>query len=74
MPKKKSKIIKDFIDALTNSKKTNDYWYKLKIRMTEEEKSELSTNCRQLKMKSSDGKFYKTDTLDTKGILRLFKR
>ncbi len=63
----------DVISTLTGSKNPNDYWYKLKIRMTEEEKSELSTNCRQLKMKSFDGKFYKTDTLDTKGILRLIE-
>ncbi len=61
----------DVISTLTESKNPNDYWYKLKKRMTEEEKSELSTKCRQLKMKSSDGKSYKTDTLDTKGILRL---
>ena len=42
--------------------------------MTEEEKSELSTKCRQLKMRSTkDGKMYATDTLDTKGILRLIE-
>lgn len=63
----------DVISTLTESKNPNDYWYKLKKRMSEEEKSELSTKCRQLKMKSSDGKFYKTDTLDTKGILRLIE-
>lgn len=41
--------------------------------MTEEEKSEISTKCRQLKLKSSDGKFYNTDVLNTKGILRLIE-
>ena len=41
--------------------------------MTEEEKSELSTKCRQLKLKAKDGKSYLTDTLDTKGILRLIE-
>lgn len=47
----------DVIEALTDSTNPRDYWYKLKIRMTEEEKSELSTKCRQLKLKSSkDGK------------------
>ncbi len=46
----------------------------LKKRMTEEEQSELSTKCVQLKMKSKkDGKSYSTDTLDTKGILRLIE-
>lgn len=63
----------DVIAALTDSKDSKDYWYRLKIRMTEEEKSELSTKCRQLKMKSKDGKFRETDTLDTKGILRLIE-
>ena len=45
----------------------------LKKRMTEEEKSELSTKCVQLKMKANDGKMRETDTLDTKGILRLIE-
>ena len=63
----------DVISALTDSKDAKDYWYKLKIRMTEEEKSELSTKCRQLKMKAKDGKLRETDTLDTKGILRLIE-
>ena len=64
----------DVIKVLTDSKDSNDYWYKLKKRMTEEEKSEISTKCRQLKMKSKkDGKNYSTDTLDTKGILRLIE-
>ena len=64
----------DVIEALTDSINPRDYWYKLKIRMTEEEKSELSTKCRQLKLKSpKDGKRYLTDTLDTEGILRLIE-
>ena len=63
----------DVIGALTESTDSKDYWYRLKKRMTEEEKSELSTRCRQLKLKSKDGKFYSTDTLDTKGILRLIE-
>ena len=63
----------DVIGALTESADSKDYWYRLKKRMTEEEKSELSTKCRQLKLKSKDGKFYSTDTLDTKGILRLIE-
>lgn len=63
----------DVISALTESKNPNDYWYRLKIRMTDEEKSELSTKCRQLKLKSKDGKLRETDTLDTKGILRLIE-
>ncbi|MFI3228819.1 MAG: hypothetical protein R3Y23_01460, partial [Bacillota bacterium] len=35
--------------------------------------SELHEKIVQLKLQSSDGKFYKTDVLDTKGILRLIQ-
>ena len=63
----------DVIKALTDSSNPRDYWFKLKIRMTEEEKSELSTKCRRLKMRARDGKLRETDVLDTKGILRLIE-
>ena len=64
----------DVINALAEPTNPRDYWYQLKKRLSEEEKSELSTNCRQLKMKSKkDGKTYKTDTLDTEGIFRLIE-
>jgi len=48
------------------------YWSVLKTRL-KREGSELTTNCSRLKMESSDGKFYDTDVLDTKGILRLIQ-
>ena len=63
----------DVIDALTDSNNPRNYWNMLKKRMSEEEKSELSTKCVQLKMKAKDGKLRETDTLDTKGILRLIE-
>ena len=64
----------DVIFALTDSINPRNYWNMLKKRMDEEEQSELSTKCVQLKMKSKkDGKNYFTDTLDTKGILRLIE-
>lgn len=37
------------------------------------EGSELATNCSQLKMKSADGKLYKTDVADTEQLLRLIQ-
>ena len=64
----------DVIGVLTESKDTSDYWTTLKRRLLKDEKSELPTNCRKLKMKSiKDGKFYPTDTLDTEGIFRLIE-
>lgn len=63
----------DVVYALTDSKNPNDYWYRLKQRISEEEKSELSTICRKLKLTSSDGKNYLTDTANTQGILRIIQ-
>lgn len=63
----------DVIAILTDSKNPRDYWYRVKKRMSEEEKSELSTFCRQLKLAASDGKKYETDTADVQGILRIIQ-
>lgn len=62
----------DVIKALTDSSNPRKYWSVLKTRL-KKEGSELTTNCSQLKMQSIDGKFYNTDVLDTKGILRLIQ-
>lgn len=62
----------DVIKALTDSSNPRKYWSVLKTRLNKEG-SELTTICSQLKMQSSDGKFYNTDVLDTKGILRLIQ-
>ena len=56
--------------ADSESKDPGAYWRKLKQRLRKEG-SEVVTNCHGLKMQSSDGKYYKTDCLDTKGVLRL---
>lgn len=63
----------DVIGSLTESNNPRDYWYRVKKRMSEEERSELSTFCRQLKLKSSDGKSYKTDVADMQGIFRIIQ-
>ena len=60
----------DVIDALTESNNPRRYWSDLKIKLTNEG-SELYDKIGQLKMQSADGKYYNTDVLDTKGILRL---
>ena len=63
----------DIIKVLTDSKKPRDYWYRLKKRAGEEEKIELSTICRQLKLDSSDGKKYETDCSNSEGIFRIIQ-
>ena len=63
----------DVVEALTESLNSNDYWYRLKKRAAEEEKIELSTICRKLKLVSTDGKKYNFDCADTEGILRIIQ-
>src|SRR3989344_2541394 len=65
--------IVDTIAALTNSVNPRDYWFKMKIRVKTEEKAELSTLCRQLKLQSSDGKYYLTDVASTEGVLKIIQ-
>ena len=60
----------DIIAVLTESPEPRKYWSVLKTRL-KKEGSELTTNCSQLKMQASDGKFYNTDALDVEGCLRL---
>ncbi len=64
--------IVDIIGVLTGSVNSNNYWKVLKSRL-KKEGSELVTNCNQLKMESSDGKYYKTDVADTEQLLRLIQ-
>lgn len=63
----------DVVFALTDSKDPRDYWYRLKQRVKEEEKIELSTICRRLKLVAADGKYRLTDCADTEGILRIIQ-
>ncbi len=63
----------DVVAALTGSVNPRDYWFKMKIRVQTEEGSVLSTFCRQLKLASSDGKYYLTDVANTEGIFRIIQ-
>ena len=67
--------IVDVVEILTEQP-THDgarkYWSVLKTRL-KKEGNELTTICSQLKMQAADGKFYKTDVANTKGILRLIQ-
>ena len=64
----------DIVAALTDNdyQGGRKYWKTLKMRLNKEG-SELVTNCYQLKMQSSDGKYYNTDVMTTEQILRLIQ-
>ena len=63
----------DVVEALTESTDAKDYWYRLKKRELESGEIELSTFCRQLKLQSSDGKYYSTDCANTKNMFRIIQ-
>ncbi len=63
----------DVVETLTNSVNARDYWFKMKIRVKDESGIQLSTNCRQLKLESADGKKYETDCANTKSIFRIIQ-
>ncbi len=63
----------DVIAILTESTNPRDYWFKMKIRVKTEDGLELSTVCRQLKMKAGDGKMRETDVAETQVLLRIIQ-
>lgn len=63
----------DVISILTESTNPRDYWFKMKTRVKTEDGLELSTVCRQLKMKASDGKMRETDVAETQVLLRIIQ-
>jgi hypothetical protein len=63
----------DVVGILTDSSNPRDYWFKMKKRVKTEDGFELSTICRQLKMKASDGKLRDTDVADTQSLLRIIQ-
>ena len=64
--------IVDVVEILTESPRPRKYWSDLKKKL-EIEGSELSEKIGQLKMKSSDGKYYKTDVANTEQLFRLIQ-
>lgn len=64
--------IVDVIEILTDSNRPRRYWNDLKKKLTKEG-SELSDKIGQLKMRSTDEKYYLTDVTDTENILRLIQ-
>ncbi|WGE32760.1 BRO family protein [Actinobacillus genomosp. 2] len=66
--------IVDIVAALTGSSNPRRYWSDLKRKITEDEGGiELYEKIVQLKMQSSDNKFYRTDASDMSGIFRIIQ-
>ena len=63
----------DVIAILTDSVNPRDYWFKMKAKVKTEDGLELSTVCRQLKMKATDGKMRETDVAETQVLLRIIQ-
>ena len=57
---------------MTNTDRPRKYWSDLKSKL-KKEGSQLSEKIGQLKMQSSDGKYYKTDVADTEQLFRLIQ-
>ena len=62
----------DIVGVLSESDNPRNYWKVLKHRL-KKEGNESVTNCNQLKLKSSDGKYYNTDVVDIEGIFRIIE-
>ena len=66
----------DVVGVLTEQvspRSASTYWAVLKKRLVEEGAGQLLTNCKQLKMKSADGKMRLTDVANTEQLLRIIQ-
>ena len=62
----------DVVGVLSESDNPRNYWKVLKHRL-KKEGNESVTNCNQLKLKASDGKYYNTDVVDIEGVFRIIE-
>jgi DNA-damage-inducible protein D len=63
----------DVVAVLTDSAEPRVYWAQLKRRVQDEGFIELLAKCKQLKMRSLDGKKYATDAAATETLLRIIQ-
>lgn len=62
----------DIVAVVSESDNPRNYWKVLKHRL-KKEGNESVTNCNQLKLKASDGKYYNTDVVDIEGMFRIIE-
>lgn len=62
----------DVVGILTGSDSPRNYWKVLKKRL-KDEGNEMVTNCNQLKLKATDGKYRLTDVVDVEGMFRVIE-
>ena len=62
----------DIVGAVSESDNPRNYWKVVKHRL-KQEGNESVTNCNQLKLKSSDGKYYNTDVVTIEGMFRIIE-
>lgn len=62
----------DIVGVLSESENPRNYWKVLKHRL-KKEGNESVTNCNQLKLKSSDDKYYNTDVVNIEGMFRIIE-
>lgn len=62
----------DIVGVISGSDRPRKYWNDIKNKL-KEEGNETVTNCDQLKLKASDGKYRLTDVVDIEGMFRLIE-
>ena len=63
----------DVVGVVSESARPRKYWADLKKKLLEEGHVELSEKIGQLKLKSSDGKYYNTDVCDIEEMFRIIE-
>jgi DNA-damage-inducible protein D len=63
----------DVIEVLVGGGRPRKYWSDLKKKLLSEGYDQLSEKIGQLKLKSSDGKYYSTDCADTETLFRIIQ-
>ena len=63
----------DVVDVLVGGDRARKYWSDLKKKLLQEGYDQLSEKIGQLKLQSSDGKFYTTDCANSETLFRIIQ-